>query len=379
MSAETIEGAIPAPSGAGTFAALTERLIARNVPVHALYEITERCNYACSHCYLPHRGDAELTTAEALDAIDQLAEAGTIFLTLSGGEIFLRRDVWEIAERAVEREMVLRLFTNGYLVDEEKADRLAALAPIGVEISLYGHDAPTFETLTKVPGSFERTVRAIRLLCERGVRVVAKTPITRVNARGIQQMHDLASALGAVYQFDPLITPMDGGETTPFAMRPTQEDLAHVFAFEKKILDEMGYVKPKPKPVSDAPCNAGRGALAISPRGDVYPCVAIKEPAGNLREKRLTEIWYGDAEILTRLRGITIATLKTCATCDDRPFCPRCAGVARHEEGDLDLPSAEACRIAATKRAVFEGRPIPTEGPRRPGHRALRILEGTDP
>ena len=360
-------------SDGNLFGELTERLIARQVPLHALFEITERCNYTCTHCYLPHRGDDELSTDEAIGALDSLADAGTLFLTITGGEIFLRRDFFEIAEHAKAREFVTRYFTNGWFVDEQKADRLAALYPIGVEISLYGPDAATFEIVTQVPGSFERTTRAIRLLTEHGLRVVAKTPIMSVNARRLEETWELARTLGSELKFDALVSPMDGGENAPLALRASTEDLAHAFAFEKKLLGP-GFKAPPPKPHDDAPCNAGRGAVSISPRGDVYPCVAIKISAGNLREKPFAEIWYGTDGILGRMRGITIASLETCVTCEDRPFCPRCAGVARHEEGSLTAPSLEACRIAATRRAVLEGRPIPTEFPNRAGHRALRIL-----
>lgn len=357
---------------AGFFQDLQERLIARHVPLHALFEVTERCNYACTHCYLPHRGDDELTTAEAKRVLDELAAAGTMFLTLSGGEVFLRRDFPEIAEHAKAREFVLRIFTNGWFVDDRKADWLAALDPMGVEISLYGPDAATFETVTKVPGSFERTTAAIRRLTSRGVRVRAKTPVMNVNARRIPETETLAFSLGAdEFSWDPLVAPMDGGESAPLALRPSTEDLAFVFAWDRAKRGTSA--TPDAKPLDAAPCNAGRGAVSISPRGDVFPCVAIKVPAGNLRTQPFSTIW-SRGEILERMRGITVGTLRACATCEDRPWCPRCAGMAKHEEGDLEAPNLEACRIAAARRAVEEGRPVPAEVPSRPGLRSLRIL-----
>jgi radical SAM protein with 4Fe4S-binding SPASM domain len=362
-----------------SFFDLTRRLMAEHVPLHALFEITERCNYACPHCYLPHDGHDELSTEEAFGVLDALADAGTLFLTITGGEIFLRRDFWEIAGHAKHREFVTRYFTNGFLVDEAKADRLAGLEPMAVEISLYGPDAATFETVTRVPGSFEKTTRAIRLLTERGVRVVAKSPVMSVNARRIEETHDLALSLGAKFTFDALISPMDGGEITPLSLRASAADLAVVFEFEKRLREqsEPGPVAmPEGKALDEAPCNAGRGSVAISPRGDVYACVAIKQSAGNVRERPFAEIWNATGGVLGALRGITVATLRACSTCEDRPWCPRCAGVARHEDGALDAPSLEACRIAATKRAVFEGRPIPADPvlPAARHHRALPVL-----
>lgn len=159
--------------------------------------------------------------------MDALADAGTLFLTITGGEIFLRRDFWEIAEHAQRREFVTRYFTNGWFVNEEKADRFAALNPMGIEISLYGPDAASFETITQRAGSFERTTRAIRLLAERGLRVVAKTPVMSVNARRIEETHDLAMSLGATsFQFDALLSPMDGVEDTPGSWRAAMSSCA---------------------------------------------------------------------------------------------------------------------------------------------------------
>lgn len=359
-------------SAAGFFEALQDRLIARHVPLHAQFEITERCNYACTHCYLPHDGHGELTTAEAKGVLDALADAGTMFLTLTGGEVFLRRDFPEIAEHAKAREFVLRLFTNGWFVDDRRAEWVAALEPVGVEISLYGLDAATFESVTKVPGSFERTTNAIRRLTSRGVRVRAKTPVMNVNARQLPALHDFALSLGVEeFSWDPLVAPMDGGEAAPLALRPSTEDLAFVFAWDRERRGPQD--APTGKPLDAAPCNAGRGAVSISPRGDVFPCVAIKVSAGNVREKPFAEIWR-TGDVMTTMRSITVASLRECATCDDRPWCPRCAGMARHEEGSLTAPNLEACRVAAARRAVAEGRPAPAEPVLRAGTRSLRII-----
>lgn len=360
-------------SAPGFFQEMQDRLIARHVPLHAQFEVTERCNYACTHCYLPHDGDGELSLDEAKSLLDALADAGSLFLTLTGGEVFLRRDFPEIAEHAKARDFVLRIFTNGWFVDDRRADWLAQLEPVGVEISLYGADAKTFETVTKVPGSFERTTAAIRRLSSRGVRVRAKTPVMNVNARQLPALHEFALSLGAEeFSWDPLVAPMDGGEAAPLALRPSTDDLAYVFAWDR---DRRGPVEaPTAKPLDAAPCNAGRGAVSISPRGDIFPCVAIKVPAGNVRERAFAEIWQR-GDVLQTMRNITVSSLRECVTCDDRPWCPRCAGMARHEEGSLTAPNLEACRVAAARRAVAEGRPVSNEPIVRPGTRSLRVIQ----
>src|SRR6185369_13526326 len=97
------------------------------------------CNLDCDHCYLDitHPPD-EMSTAEALHVIDELARSGTLFLVLTGGEIFLRKDTLEIAAHARKRGLAVRLLTNATRIDRELAAAIARVKPMAVEISIYG-------------------------------------------------------------------------------------------------------------------------------------------------------------------------------------------------------------------------------------------------
>ncbi len=105
-----------------------------------------------------------MSLAEVRGLLDALAEEGCLVLTLSGGEVLLRRDFFEVAGAARERGFAPRIFTNGTLVDEARADRLAALEPVVVEMSLLGAAPETHDAITLKRGSFARTVRAAELL-----------------------------------------------------------------------------------------------------------------------------------------------------------------------------------------------------------------------
>jgi MoaA/NifB/PqqE/SkfB family radical SAM enzyme len=148
-------------------------------PFFCQWELTCRCNLRCVMCYTdcnnrPEKVREELSTVEILRILDELKAEGCLELCLTGGEPMARPDFFTIYEKARGDGFLVTLFTNGTVLDERSADRLAALPPDRVEISLHGVTAKTFEAVTAGPGSFEKCLRGIRLLREREVAVGVK-------------------------------------------------------------------------------------------------------------------------------------------------------------------------------------------------------------
>src|SRR5213083_924540 len=131
-----------------------DRLIARTVRMHlplsVHFDLTYRCNERCVHCYLDHEDHGEMTTAEIKDLLHQMADAGVFFLILSGGEIFLRKDLFEIVEHARELSFSVKLKTNAVMIRKAKAERIAALGVESVQISVYSHKADVHDAITKL-------------------------------------------------------------------------------------------------------------------------------------------------------------------------------------------------------------------------------------
>src|SRR5881397_4385741 len=112
----------------GTLQEIVERNWSRAVPMSALFELTFVCNHACSFCYNCPTGQKEMTTAEVFDSLRKLAEFNILYLTLTGGEPLVRRDFFEIAEAARSLGFALRIYTNGFLIDEAMAKRIKEVA-----------------------------------------------------------------------------------------------------------------------------------------------------------------------------------------------------------------------------------------------------------
>src|SRR6266481_1959080 len=172
----------------GTFTEAVNQLTAgARAALDVTIELTRRCPLTCLHCYnnLP-MGDVgaknhELTLEEHKKLLDELAEMGVVWLLYTGGEIFARKDFFDIYIYAKQKGFLITLFTNGILIDEEVADKLALWRPLGIEITLYGHTEETYEKLTGVPGSFARCRNGVKLLMERNLPLVLKTVPTKIN------------------------------------------------------------------------------------------------------------------------------------------------------------------------------------------------------
>jgi len=333
------------------FTSVVENTIKRFIPFNAIIELTYRCNLRCRHCYIPEdrRHRADLTTQELLAVVDQLAELGCLYLTLTGGEILVRRDFFDIAWHAKRRGFALKLFTNGTLIDTAVADRLAELKPFTVDISLYGARPDTHDQVTGAGGSHEKALEAMRMLAARGVRVNAKLPLMGGNFAEYKHLVHLCKEIGAGIKIDPSIAPMDDGCTAPLSLRISEDQLFQVFSDPE--------VCPKghlPAPPSQL-CEAGRNTLTVGPTGDVVPCLQLPLVAGNVREKPLGEIW-SDSPVFRRLRSLTQDDLEQCSRCELAVWCNRCPGLAYLEDGDYLGCSSRARQVALVRRRVAEAR-----------------------
>ena len=325
-----------------------------HVPLSVLFELTHRCNLGCDHCYLtegpvgrPRPAGQELSLHEIATIFDDLAEAGTMFLTLSGGEVFMRRDFLPIVAAARERGFSVTVFTTGTLLTPDAAAALADLHPLSVEVSIYSARPEVHDRVTRIPGSHARSLRALRLLKERGVVILIKSPLMSVNADELRDLVALAEELGAGCGFDPMLTPRRDGDLTPVALAPSAAQLRAVFSDPVLAREFAQPVKCLPQ-AGEEICGTGRRTCLISPYGDVFPCGVHPVPAGNVREKRFREIWTG-SPLLQELRTQTIADLRNGAKAIPG-F--RCSALALMEDGDFLGPFRRGEALAELQRSV---------------------------
>lgn len=339
----------------GLLQQVTEKALAGNIPLSVQLDLTYRCNERCVHCYLDHEDHGEMTTAEIKHLLDEMADAGVFILTLSGGEIFLRKDFFEILEYArLERQFCVKLKTNAIMIHERQAARIREIGVESIQISIYSHRPEVHDAITLVPGSLQRSLDAARFLKSQGLRVIFANVLMVQNLQDYQGVRALAEELGVECTLDPTITPMMDGDRSVLGLGVNHEALRQVFC-DRALVGDVEEFCTIAAPADDEglsalPCSAGHTACYVSPYGDVFPCVQFPLPTGNVRNERFLDIWR-HSERMKEVRSIRLKDLTTCTSCSHVGSCTRCPGLA-FMEGNMRGPSSQDCEKSFARTGI---------------------------
>jgi radical SAM protein with 4Fe4S-binding SPASM domain len=343
----------------------------KRTPVEVSLEVTRRCPLECQHCYnnlamgdLAAR-NRELTKEEYAAILTELADMGVIWLLFTGGEIFARKDFLEIYTFAKQKGFLITLFTNGTLINEKTADYLREFPPFSIEITLYGRTKDTYEALTEVPGSYERCMRGIRLLLERGLPLKLKTVGTKINCHEVIGMKEFAEQeLGVEFKFDSLMSPRIDCSQSPLAVRLLPEEVValdmhwpKVAAEHRKMLQsEIG--KPPLHLNTVYSCGGGLKSFAIDPYGHMSICVLSHQDTYNIRKGGVKAGWE---QFLLNVRQRKSTRPTKCDNCRLHSVCSMCPANGELENGDPESPVEFLCEVAHL-RALALGFEVPEHG-----------------
>jgi radical SAM protein with 4Fe4S-binding SPASM domain len=353
--------------------AFHQRVRRLRIPIEGTIEVTRRCPLECAHCYnnLPmddsqaKRG--ELTYAEHCRILDEIVEAGCVWLLYTGGEIFARRDFLDIYTYAKQKGLLITLFTNGTLITAKIADYLAQYRPFSIEITLYGRTKETYERLTGVPGSYEKCMRGIELLRERGLPLKLKTVAVTINKHEVWEMKRFAEEeLGVGFKFDAMINPRIDCSRSPLAVRLTPEEVVEFDIKDPKRIEEWNsFCSQFNGPVHSAEtsdqvyhCGGGVGSFAIDPMGKMSICVLSHFDTYDLRKGSFREGWE---EFLFKVRHKKITRVTKCTACHIKAMCGMCPANGELENGDPESPVDFLCQVAHLRAGVL-GIAIPPHG-----------------
>ena len=358
----------------GAFSAdLHQRQSGKRAPMQVSIEVTRRCPLECQHCYnnLPMGDQAarsrEMTTEEHFKMLDELVEMGCFWLLYTGGEIFARKDFLEIYTYAKKKGFLITLFTNGTMITEKIADYLVEWPPFAIEITLYGRTRETYEALTMIPGSYDRCLRGIKFLRERGLPLKLKTVATSINKHEITAMRQFAEEeLGVEFKMDGQINPRIDCSQSPLAVRLTPEEVVALDMHAPKGQSE--YRRLAKRDLESPPnlaqndsvyfCGGGMNGFAINAYGEMGICVISQQETFDVRQFRLKQVWeHSLHEVRTRKR----TRVTKCRECRIQSLCGMCPANGEMENGDRESPVAFLCQVAHLRAATI-GVQVPSHG-----------------
>src|SRR3989442_3004005 len=214
----------------------------QNKLVNAQIELTYGCNLHCVHCCTdcynrPDLIKQEMSYQEVIHILDQLYEQGCLWVCFTGGEIFVRKDFLDIYAYAKQKGFLITLFTNGTLITERIADYLKEHPPFSIEISCHAATEETFDQITQVKGSFQRFLKGMRLLVERGLPIKIKTNAMQLNKHELGQIKAFVEGLGTDFRLSSSIYPRLNGDLTPIMHRLSPEDIVELECAESDLDD----------------------------------------------------------------------------------------------------------------------------------------------
>lgn len=342
---------------------LNKKAVEKRIPISGSFELTFRCNLRCAHCYcnLPMNDqnaiEKELTTKEVFNIFDQIAEAGCLWLLITGGEPLLRKDFLEIYTYAKKKGFIITLFTNGTLITTEIADYLAQWPPHKVEISLYGITDETYERITGIPGSFKHCKRGINLLLERKIPLELKTMAMTLNHDEIWQIKGYAEELGLKFRFDPVLNPRLDSSKIPCKFRLSPEEVVTLDLADKKRVKEWEeYCERFIYPYESDNlfiCGAGISIFHIDPYGQMSACEMTRFQSYDLSCGSFENGWNQSVPEFLTLRP---EGNYPCGKCDLISLCGQCPGWGWLENGNPETPVDYLCQIAHLRAEAFDTR-----------------------
>lgn len=318
------------------------------------FELTFRCNEHCRHCYCPRENDikSELTTDEIKHIIDELKEMNVVDLTFTGGDLFMRKDTFEILEYAYSLGFTINIFTNGTLLKDEDFYRIKKLYPRSVHFSIYNYIPEKHDAFTQLPGSFKKTTDAIKKCKLLGIPVNIKASLLEDNYDDVDGIIKLAEELGTTIQLSLQITPTNEGgmESTKHRLKSAEMYAEIMKKIDKKILlsCEGDFISFKENRHKSSLCGAGAFSLNINPYGEVFPCNALLLSCGNVRKSSIKDIW-NNSQTLKEVRSFTLEQLNGCENCKNKYYCDFCPGSAMQESGNPLKRYSEACMLTEAK------------------------------
>lgn len=358
-----------------TWSSLTLKLIKqareKETPLAGAFELTSRCNFKCRMCYVCQPSNnreteaRELTTSEWLRMAEEVRDEGALFITLTGGEIFLRKDIKDIYENMTKMGYRITLYTNASLIDADTAKWLGRIPPSIVSITIYGASDETYAKVCGVRDGFKKVIRSIDLLISEGIELELKTTMIKGNRHEFEQIADLANKRGVELGVIDYVSPRrEGCFSDPVGERLSPSEMAILLKQVKEYkINRSGinYIANKNIRIDNEAakdilwrdsdgafrCSVCKWGYWISWDGRLIPCGLLSDPGTYPLQEGFHSAWN---ELKKLCKNVPVATM--CKECENLEHCDICPARLKAETGFFDKKAPYLCEFTKQKLLV---------------------------
>jgi MoaA/NifB/PqqE/SkfB family radical SAM enzyme len=356
---------------------LIEQAKEKRIPLIGQFELTARCNLQCKMCYVCQPANdkqaiaKERTAKEWIKLAEEARDVGMLYLLLTGGEVFLRKDFRQIYEALSMMGFIIEIYTNATLITSEVAKWLGKIPPARVGITLYGSSPETYSKVCGRADGFKLAIEGMDALIEQGIVPLLKTTIIKGNSNEFDNIRKLAANRKLEFGIVNYVSPRrEGNRMDPCVERLSPKELAGFEAYVESCYPVDDQVV-KSSSNADANtldshkeceskinikntkinqcfyCNAGSCAFWITWDGRMTPCGLMTDPIVFPFEKGLSRSWSELKELCS-----LIPDCEECKLCKYKQFCMTCPARLKNETGVFTKPSPYLCELARERKSL---------------------------
>ena len=333
--------------------------------INVMFELTYNCSEKCIHCYNPgasrndteriHRGGyLSLSLTEYKQIIDQFYDQGMIRACLSGGDPFSNPDVWDIIEYLYQKEVAVDIYTNGQnLIGRE--EQLASFFPCCVGLSIYSSDSNVHDSITRIKGSWNKTIIVLENLSKLAVPTEVKCCVMRQNFKAYLGVAEIAKKYGAYLQLESSIFDSFDGDRcvrTFERLLPEQMEIALCDTNNPLYVGSLNSGRQVHDPDSNA-CGAGYQSFCVTPDGILILCPSFHAKVGDLKKQSLNEI-LTNSHSLIKWQDLKMRFYDECGKHSYCDYCKVCPGLNFAENGSPLKAGENNCYVAKIRYKIAE-------------------------
>jgi radical SAM protein with 4Fe4S-binding SPASM domain len=326
-------------------------------------ELTSKCNERCVHCYIPHENKTnDIEPALFYDVLEQCKGMGLLSLTFSGGEPMMHKNFCAFLRKCKEYDFSVNILSNLTLLNDEIIAEMRANRLSSVQVSLYSMKPKIHDSITKMPGSFEKTKNAILKLIEHDIPMQISCPTMKQNKNCYVDVINWAKEHKVRAITDYIMMAKYDHTTQNLENRLSLDEVGQVVndiiendpEYQSQMKD-ADIVQEESRDVSeDIICGVCVSTICMVANGNVYPCSGWQDYiVGNVKDTPLQDIW-DNSEKVKYLRGLRKKDFPQCLQCEDKAFCAMCMvrNANENPDGDPLKINEHFCKVAKLNRNI---------------------------